>query len=778
MENPGHDVMVPSPPDAAPFATCERDPIHVPGRIQPYGTLIATDRATGRLTHVTMPLRPDPAISGVTLTDILGVDQMRRLEAEDLKPDRPGLFRTWRATVRFPGRPPLSRTLIAHNTGTGAQARRILEFLPEAPGGSAGPIDLANPSDLIRRLQGCSSVDAVLNVAVQICQEITGFERVMVYRFGPDGHGEVIREASDGPDRFLGHVFPDSDIPPPARALYRRNTIRIIPDVDATPAPIQALEAGKAVQPLDLSHAILRAVAPVHITYLKNMGVRASLSISLMVQGELWGLVLCHHAAPRHCSPMALQILEMLGDVASSTIERLELETRLARLRKAIAVTRDARDAREKPEDGPIAEAILSRIKALCACDGIVGRIAGQPVRHGPGPDAHQLEPILAQQARDRVSFLNGLGNRLGNDSRRGQEPGAIAWGGGAFVPLDAASDDYLFLARRSIVQDRRWGGMPHHDKALGPRRSFETWRERVTDRCKAFEPDLAEVLEIIRQGLNFDRKSQSACAPDRPPQARPAGDDAQRIGNAPEGQRAEHLAAMGDLASGLAHELNQPLSSIINYAATCNLLLGQANAHAAAASDSATLAPLVETMLDEAKRAGEIVRRLRRFMQTGTFEPALIDLTETVRLALKLALTPDQRAGLRVAFDAPREGPFVLADDVQIQQVVFNLIRNACDAMTGQAERLLDLRIEGTAGDFVTVRVMDNGPGITDTVLNRMFDAHVTTKTDGMGIGLSLSRSIVQAHGGTMGAHNHATGAEVFFSLPLAPEEALDDQA
>ncbi len=599
----------------------------------------------------------------------------------------------------------------------------------------------------------------------------------MIYRFGADGHGEIIREETDGETRFLGHFFPASDIPSPARALYLSNTIRLIQDIEAPTVPLVALSPEAAEHPIDLSHAVLRAVAPVHLTYLGNMGVRASLSISLVVRGELWGMILCHHPQPRRPASMVLQLLDMLGEVVSGAVERMVLQDQIARMRNASALSRTLTSGLSafatEGRGTLLPDTILTQIETLAGCDGTRGMIAGRTVHHADAPLPDTLEPILADLAWDRVSLLNGLGNRLRDDGPGGTEPEGKAWGGGAFLPLDKAKGEYLFLARRCIVQNRRWGGSPHHDKRLGPRRSFETWRETVKGECAAFDPDTEEVLEILRQGLIMGLSARAKAPPGEPDRrAHKPGHQGPAEAPAPEASQGDHLSAMGDLASGLAHELNQPLASIINYATTCNLLLGRANAQASAATGSAHLVPLVETLLDEAKRAGEIVRRLRRFMQTGTFEPTLIDLVETVRVALGLALTPDQRRGLTVEFDAPTDLPNLLGDDVQVQQVVFNLIRNACDAMADQEERRLAVRIDTSDDGFVTVRVRDNGPGIAPTVIERMFDAHVTTKQDGMGIGLSLSRSIILAHGGTMGALNHETGAEVFFRLPQTIEE------
>lgn len=218
-------------------------------------------------------------------------------------------------------------------------------------------------------------------------------------------------------------------------------------------------------------------------------------------------------------------------------------------------------------------------------------------------------------------------------------------------------------------------------------------------------------------------------------------------------------LSAMGTMASTLAHELNQPLTAIANYMETSRYLL-QASEGAA---DPAMLFEAVDEAAKEALRAGSIVRRLRDFVARGDVEKRVEDLPHLVDEASRLALTGAKERGVRAFFDYDTEACKVLVDRVQIQQVVVNLVRNAVDALTGSSVRDIAVATAGDERGMVRVSVSDTGPGIDPALAPRLFDAFTSTKDKGMGLGLSICRTIVEAHGGRIWAENRAGGGTIF---------------
>ena len=223
-------------------------------------------------------------------------------------------------------------------------------------------------------------------------------------------------------------------------------------------------------------------------------------------------------------------------------------------------------------------------------------------------------------------------------------------------------------------------------------------------------------------------------------------------------------LSAMGEMAATLAHELNQPLAAMMNYAqATRRLLEGSA------AEDAERLRDLMTKAVAQANRAGDIIRRLRSFVAQGETERSLDDIGEVVNEACALALIGARSDGVETTLALADDLPTVLIDRVQIQQVIVNLIRNALDAMEGQERRTL--RIETARGDDGTlaVAVADNGPGLDAAIAEKLFTPFNSSKDDGMGIGLSISRTIVEQHGGRIWAVPNEGGGVVFsFTLPI----------
>jgi len=233
-------------------------------------------------------------------------------------------------------------------------------------------------------------------------------------------------------------------------------------------------------------------------------------------------------------------------------------------------------------------------------------------------------------------------------------------------------------------------------------------------------------------------------------------------------------LTAMGEMASTLAHELNQPLSAISNYLkGSRRLLEGEAGERPAMMRDA------LEKAADQAMRAGQIIRRLRDFVSRGESERRVENITKLVEEASALALVGVKDRGIRVTFQFDPSIELVLADRVQIQQVLLNLIRNAMDAMEATQARDLAISVMPAGNNLVRVSVADTGSGIEPEVAEQLFQPFVTTKRQGMGVGLSISRTIVEAHGGRIWVEPNPAGGTIFhFTLAAVNEGDVDDAA
>lgn len=271
-------------------------------------------------------------------------------------------------------------------------------------------------------------------------------------------------------------------------------------------------------------------------------------------------------------------------------------------------------------------------------------------------------------------------------------------------------------------------------------------WFQRARDRAHAINIDLANRLEEQRRAEARARELQSDLV------------------------HMSRLTALGEMASALAHELNQPLSAVTNYMKGASRLL---------ASDTPPLDKMREAVSkagDQALRAGDIIRRLRDFVSRGETERRIESLQKMIKEAAALALVGAREHGVRSHFRFDPAVDLVLADRVQVQQVALNLIRNAVDAMEGSPRRELTVVTEQLNDGLARISVSDTGPGVSDEVSDQLFQPFVTTKRTGMGVGLSISRTIVEAHGGRIWVEPNPGGGSIFrFTLQTVTQEELD---
>ena len=270
----------------------------------------------------------------------------------------------------------------------------------------------------MEELNRAASLNELYDTAARAVRDLTGFDRVMVYRYDEEYNGEVVAEAKrEDLNSFLGLHYPSTDIPAQARALYEKNWIRLISDVDYTPVPLVPAIDPASGTPLDLTHATLRSVSPIHVEYLQNMGVHASMSISLLRRGRLWGLIACHHYAGPHLPPFATRAAaEFLGSTLSlRLVDRFEedqLHKRLAAQAVLAKLT-----AATLGDSEPLAAALLGApdLLDLVPADGVVVNIQGEHQVRGsvPPPEVVSAVAAWARDASDEVASTECLSREL-----------------------------------------------------------------------------------------------------------------------------------------------------------------------------------------------------------------------------------------------------------------------------------------------------------------------------------------------------------------------------
>ncbi|MDE1158673.1 MAG: HWE histidine kinase domain-containing protein [Neorhizobium sp.] len=488
--------------EAVDLTNCDREPIHIPGSIQPHGCLIACDPSGSVVLHhsanVGAMLGVTGEIIGARLEEVVGGDvahALRNALATSDDPARPAL----RHGLRLISGENMDVSLHRH------EQKVVIEFEPVSADADQ-PLEVARM--LISRIRNMKSVDRLIESAARLMFAMLGYDRVMVYCFEQDGSGKVVSEYKRRDlESFKGQYFPAGDIPKQARVLYIRNTIRVISDVRNERVPILP-EHDEAGQPLDMSFAHLRSVSPVHCEYLGNMGVSASMSVSIIVDGELWGLIACHHYSPKTLSMPQRIAAETFGEFFSlhlSALRQKQLQETATQARRSL--DRFLQAASNHDDISGLLRASLDDFGAILPCDGVGLWLDGIWTAQGNAPSEHQV-PALAELvggvAGGKIWSTFELPSALPTSAIAPEDVcGLIA------IPLSQRPRDYLFFFRKEVVQTLDWAGNPEKNYETGPlgdrltpRKSFAIWKEQVRHKAQPWTDSDREIADAIRAVL------------------------------------------------------------------------------------------------------------------------------------------------------------------------------------------------------------------------------------------------------------------------------------
>jgi chemotaxis family two-component system sensor kinase Cph1 len=720
---------------------CDAEPIRIPGSIQPHGVLMALDARTLRVLEIS-----------ANCVDYLGV--------------APKAFLGRRAeTALGNAASAISGSAGAEHLANGApmllelEGGRFEALLHRHQGMVIVELERhheeSRATDLavrvaLARLQRPNNVSALCAIAVDAVRKLTGFDRVMLYRFDAEGHGEVIEEATaDLVTSYRGLHFPASDIPRQARELYLLNWLRLIPDAKYTPVPLIGLE--ERAGPLDLTFATLRSVSPVHLEYLGNMGVRASMSVSLVKGTTLWGLVACHHRTPRHVSFAVRAACEVIGRVVALQIgAQEELESREARdaLRGTEARLVDA--MRSGPED--VAASLALRGDALLAILGATGAAissAGTIRTVGVAPSIAELARLFTWLGK------HGAEGVVHTDSLATRHPPAADYtqvaSGLVAIALPYAIPAHVVWFRPEIIQTVSWAGDPEkpveltdQGGRLRPRHSFDAWTEVVRGRSKPWktvEIDTAE--DLRRRAIEIDLTQQILKA-----------------------ERAVRLR--DELVAVVSHDLKGPLQVVQMATARLQQQI----------SDNAPATSTLSRVDRAAKRMHMLISDLLDLakIEAGRFELALASCAvgELVADAAAILASQAEAKGVRLSWGEPSHLR-ANADAERVFQVISNIVGNAIKFTP--AGGTVDVAIRDVDGS-IRFTIKDSGPGIPSTQIAHLFDRYWQARHGshtGSGLGLYIAKGIVEAHGRRISVEStYGDGATFTFELPehvsLAP--------
>lgn len=753
---------------ALDLTECDREPIHIPGAIQPHGYLFVVSETDLRIASVSANVedllrQPPASLLNVPIAHYLTAASAARL-THALHGGDPAAINPIRLDVVTPdGERAFNGILHRHDSIV------ILELEPRDESRYTNEF-FRSVRVAIRRLQTAADLPTACWIAASEVRRITGFDRIKVYQFAADWSGQVIAEDRDsGIPSLLDFHFPSSDIPAQSRALYTINPVRIIPDIGYRPSPLVPDINPRLGGPIDLSFSVLRSVSPTHLEYMVNMGMHAAMSISIVRDNRLWGMISCHNLTPRFVSYEVRQACELIAQVLTWQIGVLE-EAEIVRHSVRMRAIQNRLLHELGDEQGLTAG--LSRVSeemlalmgasgfALCSFDGVAA--------FGRTPSDDEIQ-ALASWLSHRESRGIFQTQQLSASFPEAEVYSDIASGLLA-VPLGRASTTLMLWFRPEVAQTVTWGGDPHKPVQIGPRgrrlqtrASFEAWREEVRDRSRPWRSHEIVAAEEIRD-LVVDVI----------------------LGRAEELENANReLSRSNDelesFAYVAAHDLKEPLRHIEAFAGLLNdLLLPEARSR---------LSLMVNGIEASSRRLRALINDLAEYSRIGRQARPLqpVDLNQILTEVLSDLKPMLQDARAEVVSEPL---PTVLCDGSQIRQLLQNLISNAVKYR--DAERLPHVTIAATidspppgapAGANVRrarITIADNGIGFDEQYREQIFEPfqrlHGPDEYQGTGIGLAICRKIVHRHGGTISATSRVGEGSVFtFTLPLCDQDAAE---
>lgn len=745
------------------ITNCDREPIHIPSAIQPHGALLTVSTQNWIIVQLSenvdqhFNLSPDQLLNQ-PLSVLLNKEHIQAIQdylaADETESARPIRFAVGETSF----------SVIAH----AGEGYCILEFEPTQ---SLQP-DFFDFHHLVKcpvvRLQRTQTVQELQQQAVKEIQNLFGFDRVMVYWFGEDGSGQVVAEAAkEGMDPYLGLRYPASDIPQQAKYLYTLNQVRSIPDMAYQPISLLPDRNPINNQPLDMSMVGLRSVSPMHIEYLNNMGVRSSMSISLVRNHKLIGLIACHHREPKRLSFEQRALCEFLGDVVSLELaqkrdtEDADYKINLKAIQTEFVQTLSSSESLYVGLTGN-----SKSLMALAGADGVAYCEGESLTLLGKTPSYKAVQALTdwvsSRFSQDVVYQTSALGEVYSPAKDFPERTSGLL-----ALALSRRQKIYVLWFRSEVLQTVSWAGNPEKvtrvdedgKLILAPRRSFALWQELVAGQSpswKACEIEAARELRVSVIGLVLQKSDELAQL------------------NAELMRSNVELDSFAYVAS---HDLKEPLRGIHNYSSFLIEDYGEVLGEDGREK--------LQTLMRLTRRMEALISSLLHYSRLGRAELLLepVNINEVARHAIEIVEISQPGD---IEFNVAEDLPEVQGDRTRIEELFINLITNAIKYNTSEP-KLIEIgwisakQALETLSANSTIKlpknqsvffVRDNGIGIREKHLESIFKIFKRLHPaghygGGTGAGLTIVRKIVERHQGKIWINStFGEGSTFYFTL------------
>ena len=731
---------------------CDREPIHLSGSIQPHGILFALRETDLTISQVSENVSQLLALSasellGTSLTELLAPEDLLVLHqviaADDPRQLSPVCLHLAKAGKLLP-----FDAIIHRYEGV-----LVLELEPRLGASLSVSSFYHSVRQSVRELSTLRTVADASRFTAEQVKLITGFDRVLIYQFDDDWNGNVTAEVREPMmPSYLGLRFPASDIPAQARDLYLRNWLRLIVDVDYVPVRIVPERNPQTGNALDLSYATLRSVSPIHLEYMKNMKTMSSMSISIIKNHRLWGLISCHHHTPKHVPYQARAACEFLGQIFSyqlAAIEaRADFDFRVSL--RAMHLKLSEKLAHEKNIDS-LTKGVPSVVD-LIECSGAALLLRDSVVLLKNTPSREEVVALAAWLS------LGGKSEFFQTNTLASLYPPAKAFediaSGVLAIPISKSRDSYLIWFRPEVSCTINWAGRPEklvgpNTSRLSPRKSFELWAEKVQGTAAPWLTAEIDAAKELRAAIITEELGK-------------ANEDLIQSNK----DLALSNAELDVFAYTAAHDLKEPVRSIRTY---LSFVLDD---------ESAQFSEKSKTRLSAAARQAErmagLLNALYQYSKVGRIDLAMaeVDLNKVlVEVLARLEPFLDEH---NVKLTIERALPVIRCDHVRISEIFYNLILNAAK-YNDKASKWVTIGCReqsfGTTSELVYY-VKDNGIGIPEPLQKAVFTMfkRLHRQDDfggGTGIGLTIVKKIVERHEGRIWLQSTpGHGTTFFFTL------------